>query len=386
MKQTIVRSLAAAALLLAASCSREPDSTGPAASEELATARITLGLEGAVQTRGDRLDDGSYNESPRISDGTRATTLIYALYNSKGEPVQIKNPNYGKDPDAPETVQQARLTGVHFPYGDDDDEALEFSLVKGLDYTLVFWAQSENGDDFYNTADLRDIQVYYDQNNQNNEEARDAFCVSRPLTITQDEFNISLVLRRPFAQINVGFPKEDYTTLESDGFRVVTSAISLLDVGNHFDLVTNKVLATEQAAIGFTANTIPHAMELGGKPIENPYLDIDINYDSNITTLESFVWVSMCYVLVPNYANNGTEEGDSFVYSSLVHIPELTFNFNDEAPFSPLVFKEINNIPVQANHRTNIIFKDVFSFKASFEVDIDAPFAGDYLSGRDTQN
>ena len=370
MKRTILTCLPA--LLLSAACTKTAETVDPYQSDDTARVKVTLGLEGMAQTRaGDdsRLDDDAYKKQSRISDGTRATTLIYALYDANGEALKIKDPGSGK------LMKQVVREGVRFPFS----ENLEFNLVKGLEYTLVFWAQSPEGDHYYDTRDLKNIIVKYDDPwQQNNDEARDAFCVSRRLTITQDELNLQVVLRRPFAQINIGFPKGEYATwtTTTNGTEIRKSSISISGAGNRFDLVADKVLGTD-AKISFGLGTIPHLQEDFGCPD----LEIDLDRNAGINEGEQFIWASMCYILVPNYRDETDAEDDAdntFMYSTLIDIPEICFLDSDgERKVLTPENSDLTNIPVQNNHRTNIIFKDLFGYDVRILVDIDSRYAGD---------
>lgn len=362
-KRTILTCLPA--LLLSAACTKTAETVDPYLSDDTARVTVTLGLEGMTQTRAS--DDSRLDDTACISDGTRATTLIYALYDANRKPLLIKDPKTG------EPVERVCINDIRFPYNGSDGAPLAFDLVKGLEYTLVFWAQSENGEKFYDTRDLTDIKVNYA--GANNDEARDAFCVSRRLTITQDELDLKVVLRRPFAQINVGITKEDYAAWqESASATLLQSAISISGAGNGLDLVADKVLRTE-AKISFDLGAIPHQQEEFG----NPYLEIDLDRNATVEEGEKFVWASMCYILVPNYRDEPDAEDDAdntFMYSTLIDIPELRFFDSDEITLTPKD-SDLTNFPVQNNHRTNIIFQDIFGYDVRILVDIDSRYAGD---------
>ncbi|MCH5335392.1 MAG: FimB/Mfa2 family fimbrial subunit [Alistipes sp.] len=345
MRQLFFRCLGATALLFAASCSNEPDlgKSDPYLSDDTAVVTISLGVEGRTQTRAEG--------QPAISDGTRATTLIYAIYNNKGDLVKITNPNYKSEEETPtedRLVTRAKIDGIEFPH-----ELPAFELVKGLEYTMVFWAQSENGDTYYDTNDLKNIQVKY-ENAANNDELRDAFCARYTLILSQSDNDkeVTITLKRPFAQINVGFTKAGYELMKSHSTNgdITKSSITVKNVSNLFDLYSNNV-GTASANIvdaEYAVSATPSTMEIDGSTL-GQYLQVDIDNNGQIADTEEFVWLSMCYILAPDQ-NNGTS-----TYRTTVDISNLKFYYEDGSEYETDL-EEIPFVPVQRNHRTNILF------------------------------
>lgn len=97
-------------------------------------------------------------------------------------------------------------TAIVFEREDVRSLASEFkgiSLPKGRDYDFLFWADCADkslSDLFYDTTDLHDVRMLGSYTG--NDDRRDAFFASKSFTVTKD-FDESVALSRPFAQLNV---------------------------------------------------------------------------------------------------------------------------------------------------------------------------------------
>lgn len=383
-------------MLSAAGCTGELGPADRNPSEELATVKLSVGLDGVTGTRADAdgiLGDQDYETaetSPQISDGTRATTLIYALYKKESDGSRTPLPitvNPGKDEVIGSSYQVVRKN-VHFPVDD-----IEFQLVKGFEYTLVFWAQSETEDiyKYYNTSDFGAIKVNYTAMS-NNDELRDAFCAKHTITLTQDVENVNIILKRPFAQINVGMTKRAWDAVVSHQKTIKTSSIQLSGICDTFNLLEDNVVydgASSLKEVNFTAETIPYD---DTEHNTTKYLQVDLNRDGKIneydgSDAEQFVWLSMCYVLVPGYTTSQGTDGESTTeYSTLVDLKNLYLNYEqytdsqtgatiDAGSFNP---GEVPNLPTLRNHRTNLIL-DQWPFGSKvITVDLCPEYNGDY--------
>lgn len=82
----------------------------------------------------------------------------------------------------------------------------EVSLLEGQEYKFVAWADfvtANSTDDLhYNTADLTAISCKDAADKQLNDESRDAYFVTKNLTVNTGQ-GVSLTLRRPFAKVRV---------------------------------------------------------------------------------------------------------------------------------------------------------------------------------------
>lgn len=212
---------------------------------------LNVGLEGMSTTR-DGEEEGSSPKSPKIGGGSEIDMLIYAVYYdaNKAKGITSDTPDWqaatayekesekGKNPfpnHVPGIGQQ--IMNVERTIGEGNKQPITLTLKKGQEYQVVFWAQSSKTDAFV-TNDLKKVQMKYkimeepevvtlnddssgnsSSNNKekalsvNNDEKRDAFCRSIPLTGEQSKQNITIYLKRPLAQINIGTRGFDFETI-----------------------------------------------------------------------------------------------------------------------------------------------------------------------------
>ena len=270
----ILSFFALAALLLTASCSKQES---PVLGEDQVI--ISLGLEGVSATRA-------------ISDGSLVDKLVYEVYDGNGALLGTM--------DKTETVT--------FPY------SLSLPLAKGQDYTILFWAQDSDCQ-AYNTDNLKNVTVNY-SNAANNDETRDAFYAAVNVRVTGGPQKVDVVLKRPFAQVNVAVPQAEWQRAIDAGVNVSQSSVVFTqEVAKKIDLSTGNV--SEYASVQYTAEAIPTE-------------ELTVNN-------EDYVYLSMSYILV------GEQK-------SMVNNATFTFNSNVNA-----VTLSVPNLPVQRNYRTNVL-------------------------------
>lgn len=277
---------AAAAMMLTTSCSN--DETFEQLSNE-AQVTFSLGLENAMSTRA-------------ISDGTGINQLTYAIFDKEGKLV------YSSE------------KATHFPIN------MNVTLLKGETYTAVFWAQDKECEAYSVSQDFKTITVDYE--GLNNDEKRDAFFRSETFTVKEDA-ELEIVLKRPFAQLNVGVSQEEWNNAKNLGHTIAKSAVVIKNAATKLNLMNGTV--SGEAKVEFTANTIP---------TETLFVDIDCN-----GTSEEYRYLSMSYFLA--YDNT---DG-----ASKTTLEDLTFTFTSEDGNTSVLERGLENVPVQRNHRTNII-------------------------------
>lgn len=285
----ILSFFALAALLLTASCSKQES---PVLGEDQVI--ISLGLEGVSATRA-------------ISDGSLVDKLVYEVYDGNGALLGTM--------DKTETVT--------FPY------SLSLPLAKGQDYTILFWAQDSDCQ-AYNTDNLKNVTVNY-TNATNNDETRDAFYAAVNVRVTGGPQKVDVVLKRPFAQVNVAVPQAEWQRAIDAGVKVEKSSVKFSEVASNINLAT-----------GAVSNPV-NDVTLGFANIPTERLSIDLNKDKVFTDDEKFVYLSMDYILVNDGSVNGAEK-------SMINTATFTFksSVND-------VTLSVPNLPVQRNFRTNVI-------------------------------
>lgn len=279
---------AAVGMMLATSCSNDEQLVQ---SRDEAQVTFALGLENGINTR-------------TISDGTGINQLHYAIFDSNNK-----------------IVLSSKAQNVTFPFN------TSISLVKGEQYTAVFWAQNKECDAYTISDDMTTINVNYGDA-PNNDESRDAFFRSETFTVT-DDINLSIVLKRPFAQLNVGISTEEWNTAVAQGLTIATSEVEIKQAATTLNLIDGSVGNAQD--ITFEANAIP---------TETLYVDYDNDGD-----LDEFTYLSMCYFL----AND--EQGGAYGTT----LDNLSFTFTAENGNSIVLNQGLANAPVQRNHRTNIL-------------------------------
>ena len=306
-----------AALMLATSCNK-PDDDDLGGGETQVT--FSVGLESVINTRA-------------ISDGSGINQLHYAIFDDKKNLVESS-----KDGDA------------NFPF------STSTSLVKGQEYTAVFWAQNKDCKAYTVSEDMTSVSVNY-SNALNNDESRDAFFKSVTFTVT-DHTNVNIILKRPFAQLNVGISEKEWEKASEQGIAIEKSAVEIKQAATTLNLVDGTVSDPED--ITFKTNTIPTEQFLA-----------DINLDGAI---ESYKYLSMCYFL-PYDEKDG---------ASKTLLTDLSFTLSSADGLHKIVLeKGLENAPVQRNHRTNIISNGILTSDVNVKVSLDVLYDGEHILNND---
>lgn len=334
-KKLFLGMFAAAGMLLATSCSNDELDMVQSGNEAQVT--FSLAAEGGIATRA-------------ISDGTGANVLYYAIFDADGKLITTINGSTDgllKKEDA-------------FPNGSKEDN-VEVTLAKGQKYTAVFWAQDEDCKAYTVSAETDGLKVAVDykddKNDNNNDETRDAFFKAEPFTVTGNT-EIPVVLKRPFAQINVGVTEADWKAAVESGVEITKSKVVIKNVATSINLLDGTVSGEEEVTYDFA--TIPAKFT----PVET--LEVDVNRDGAIQEEEKYVYLSMSYILTDNDADRTTLEADGL---------QFTFSpVNGE----DIIFDEgLHAVPVQRNWRTNILGK-ILTGDIQFNIEIDQRFDDNY--------
>ena len=192
----------------------------------------------------------------------------------------------------------------------------------------------------------------------NNDETRDAFFKAETFTVTGNT-EIDVVLKRPFAQINVGVYQTDWDAAKASGIEIEKSKVTIENAATSINLLTGEVGGEQTVEYGF--DIIPAQFATPET------LDVDLDKDG---TKENYVYLSMSYILA-------NDETTGYAKTAL---EDLDFTF---APISGnnINFSEgLNAVPVQRNWRTNIIGK-ILTGDVTFNITIDPIYDGEYNNG-----
>ena len=328
-KKLFLGMFAAAGMLFATSCSNDELDVVQSGNEAQVT--FSLAAEGGIATRA-------------ISDGTGAKKLVYAVYNASGELI--------------ETIANTDVNGQIVDNSAFDNgltENVTITLAKGQQYTVAFWAQNPNCT-AYTTTDLKNVTIDYA--GLNNDETRDAFFKAETFTVTGNT-EIDVVLKRPFAQINVGVYQTDWDAAKASGIEIEKSKVTIENAATSINLLTGQVGGEQTVEYGF--DIIPAQF------VTPETLNVDLDKDG---TKENYVYLSMSYILA-------NDETTGYAKTAL---EDLDFTF---APISGnnINFSEgLNAVPVQRNWRTNIIGK-ILTGDVTFNITIDPIYDGEYNNG-----
>lgn len=305
-----------AAIMLATSC--KPDQNEEKLDGGKTQVTLTAGLESGI------------NNKRGISDGSLINELHFAIFDKNNV-----------------LVEQIHNEEAVFPFVTDN------SLIIGEQYTVVFWAQNKECEAFTVAEDMKSVTVNYD-NVLNNDDKFDAFFKSVTFTVT-DNTNINIVLKRPFAQLNVGITNEEWNKAVAQGITIETSTVEVKQAASILNLIDGSV--SEPKDVVFKANTLPKEA-----------LVVDVNQDGEN---EAYKYLSMCYFL-PYDENGGAAK---------TLLTDLDYTFTATNGSQIVLSNGLENAPVQRNHRTNIISADddgIITGDINVKVSLDALYDGEH--------
>lgn len=263
------------------------------------------------------------------------------------------------------------------------DEKVVLRVMRGKEYTLCCWAQSSQTT-AYDFNYLTAVKVNY-EGALNNDENRDAFCAASKFSIGQMSSNIQVTLTRPFAQINVGVPKDDSTN-EANLAIYTTSQMELEEVSTIFNVVANKTWSKKDlndfhsGKFGKYYDKALFGKNPDGSNITDPQLTADVTfsyaelpkwpmevYNFNgwdgkpFDAPTSYTSLSMCYVLVPEAVNNYDENGVSKDITIKLKAFRMTADDGSSAGSAvDITYPQTGTLDMQVkrNWRTNLLFKN----------------------------
>ena len=329
MKKLFYPLFALAALAMTnTSCSDELENGGINANEAAVT--FTVQLENNVGSRA-------------AGDGTQATKLQYWVYKAEADTIgTIINGLTG------ETTVNSDLTAE-----------VSLTLVKGQTYNFLFWAQDPDCT-CYTPVPAEGVITVNNYVGPANDESRDAFFkVRKDLKVT-GPINETIVLKRPFAQINVGTSIGSLKDAQTADVTIAKSSFTVNNAATRLNTYSGS--ATVGNAVSYTLADI---IESNKTDNAGDLKDVDgKNYEH----------LAMNYILVADYTDNNTT--DEYGVGENKQLVDATFEIFDNTDASINKF-EIPNVPVQRNWRTNII-GDILNSNVTFNIIIDPKFDNDH--------
>ena len=228
---------------------------------------------------------------------------------------------------------------------------LQLRFVMGRSYQMVIFAQYGEAYGAPATMSLREISLDYTASNMEN---LDAFYAHVPTFTVKQDFSKTVVLKRPFAQINFATTVNDLDESLGEGYLGLSdkAVVTVKNLANTLDLFTGE---TTYVAADNTADA-------KGKPVtipETTFPKIDGKYPQIEVDGVKYEVISMNYVLV---ADAGCEDGKTTV--------DLTLQVGDLVINVPSAY-------LKRNYRTNII-GELLTAEGSFNVTVDPIFTDSF--------
>jgi len=260
------------------------------------------------------------------SDGSAASTLTVAVYNTSNEEVSI--------------IRQVKENAFDSSLG----ATVNLQLLKGQTYNIVFWAQNPNATANAVTFNPVTGKVTVDYSKISaNDETLDAFTAHVNNFKVTGAASESVTLKRPWAQLNYGSANVDWGVTIASGVTVAKSKVTIDNVYTELDAITGKVVP----ASATTADIVLSAANL-----PNARLKVDgVTYHN----------LGLNYLLVGN-------EGEKSLIKADLEVQNADGTIINAVPFS--------NVPVQRNNRTNIV-GNLLTSQVSFNITIDPLFEAD---------
>ena len=350
MKSKILGLLIAAGILSVVSCSQEEwvTATVPEEDGEEVTVTFSLSAEGGmVSTRAES------QTLSHISDGTKATKLVYAVYTPEyNEDGTVENYRILKQYGA---AEEADGIGVGQAVEENvtdllsaDGHKITLRLVRGKEYHIAFWAQSPECT-AYDTKDLENIKVDY-ENAKNNDELRDAF--SAAITFTaQPNKSEEVILTRVMAQINVGTSGWDYLGEVEYGNRYAYSKIEVTGVYNKLNALTGVVAREKENAVAtFGWQKLP------------AYINMEDGLFPQLSTTDNVTLAQMLKQAEFLKTPKAKQPGEEFLYVKLTSESGDDADKYDEDYKGNKYLKYLEVVPTKDESNTTGIYTEVFKY------------------------
>ena len=301
MNKKLLKTFAAAAMsVLALACAKEQVGPDEGAMVEATFSVDVPGVE--VSTKG-------------LSDAASVNELVFDAFRTQNDTEPIEGLRQVV------AVENGRAT-------------IQVKLIKGQNYRFVFWAQKANNG-YYNTDNLSNITVDY-SNALANDSSLDAFFAKEEVRNVQNPISKTIILKRPFAQVNC-VTKEEL----GEGLHIEQSQITVKNALTSFNPLRNKLSGAQD--VTFDYNAVPtEKLLIGG---------IEYNY------------LATAFILAKS--DNSKD------------IVDVEAKFKANKGYSVTV--STPGLPCQRNYRTNVI-GNFMSVDGTYNVEIDSAFKGDLQS------
>ena len=263
-----------------------------------------------------------------VGDGNTAKKLYVGVYeNQNGE---LKGP-----------LDVSLIDGNEPVTFTDRVARVNLALAKNKEYSVIFWAETENNKDAMFDIDWDSRQLTLKSSLKANQESYDAFWAQKDVKISNN-IEEKVELKRPFAQLNIGTSDSDKDLAAAAGIVVDRTEVKT-KVFTTFNLQNGT--AADEAEVTYKMEAIA---------------DIEGESFPTATTEQSYLYLSLNYLLM------NTDKS----------IVDVTFSYMDEEDDNAYELK-FNSVPVQRNYRTNI-YGTLLTNSANYTVEILPGFDGEY--------
>ena len=232
------------------------------------------------------------------------------------------------------------------------EQEVQIRFMMGKTYQMVLWAQYGNAYGDPVTMPLTQITLDYSASNREN---LDAFYAYVPKFTVKQDFQKTITLTRPFAQLNfattIGDMDESVADTDLTGLGN-TATITISNVANTLDLFTG---LTSYVKDGH-AETVPQTVVI---PATAFPAKVDGKYPTITVEEVTYEVIAMNYVLV---ADANAQDGKTTV--------DLKLEVGD-------FVIDVPNAYMKRNWRTNVV-GELLTAEGSFKVTIDPEFEGSY--------
>lgn len=266
-----------------------------------------------------------------ISDGLTVDELYYEVYDKDGNKIDA-------------------ISGRKDAFSNSLEDQVVITLAKGQTYTFGFWAQKKGA---YTATDLKRVELNYEGVVGNNEDRDAFFAYTEPITVTGN-FERSVTLKRPFAQLNLAV--SDLEAFQSAGVNLDKVEVTVSEVAGNLDVTTGKVSGAVSTTFSL-ADVLFNGTDNKMLTLKN---GIGLK-DKDGNEILSFPWVSMNYLLVNDETTGAA--------SSNVDVTFTIKTTDDDVVLTS------TSTPVQRNYRTNLIAS--LTNTGTFNIVIDPLYDGE---------
>lgn len=349
MKKFIFSAIAAIGLLLSPSCSDENEALSGSGNEALVS--FSVNLADGIQTKADP------TTTTTLGNGRKAKNLVVDVFELNTT-----------------TSKYERIDGLRQKYDDAFDNSLtktvNFNLVKGKTYRLIFWAQAQSvvnpPNSPYKISDLSKITVDYSAEITNDED-RDAFLyVTDPITVSGN-FTKSVEMTRPFAQLNYLIDKEEYDAAVLAGMDIKKAKVTVAKVAKTLYPLKNTVADFEENK---TFEVTPIPTDFDATPLTGEdHLNLPkAGRSSTSNDMQDYYYLASKYFLVAA----GNEAANSALEQATLATTSFKLVNSSDQEIADYEFK-VPAVPVRRNYRTNI-YGNLITSQGNFTVTIQPGF------------